>query len=61
MRLEPDNVQVIGNRARARLRRGERDETVRDLLGELVLRETRPEWAAWARTRLAELGAAAQD
>lgn len=56
MRLEPDNAQFIGNVARARLRRGDRDDTVRDLLSELVLRETRPDWAAWARTRLAEMG-----
>ena len=56
MRLEPDNAQFIGNLARARMRRGDRDETVRRLLSDLVLRETRPEWAAWARTRLAEMG-----
>jgi hypothetical protein len=29
---------------------------VRDLLQQLVLRETRPEWADWARERLAMLG-----
>lgn len=56
MRIEPDNPQFIGNLARARMRRGDRDATVRQLLSELVLRETRPDWAAWARTRLAEMG-----
>jgi Flp pilus assembly protein TadD len=62
MRLGPDNVQFLGNLARARIRRGDRDKSVRDLLGDLVLRETRPDWVAWARNRLAEIGAgAAQD
>lgn len=56
MRIEPDNPHYIGNLARARMRRGDRDATVRELLSELVLRETRPAWAAWARTRLAEMG-----
>ena len=61
MRIEPDNPQFIGNLARARMRRGDRDVTVRELLSALVLRETRPAWAAWARTRLAELGAGGRD
>jgi Flp pilus assembly protein TadD len=55
MRLEPDNVQFIGNLARARVRRGDRDEAVRELLDKLVLRETRPDWADWARGQLATM------
>ena len=61
MRIEPDNPQFIGNLARARMRRGDRDESVRELLSSLVLRETRPEWADWARTRLAEMGDSDRD
>ena len=57
MRLEPDNVQFIGNLARARVRRGDRDDDVRDLLGKLVMRETRPDWADWARGQLATMNA----
>ncbi len=53
MGLEPDNGQFIGNLARARVRRGDGGEPVRDLLGKLVLRDERPEWVAWARRRLA--------
>ena len=56
MRLAPDDAQFIGNLARARVRRGDRDASVRDLLERLVLRETRPQWADWARARLATLG-----
>lgn len=53
MGLEPDNGQFIGNLARARVRRGDGGEPVRDLLDKLVLRDDRPEWVAWARRRLA--------
>lgn len=49
----PDNVQVLGNLARARIRRGDRDPATRELLERIVLRETRPQWAEWARSQLA--------
>jgi Flp pilus assembly protein TadD len=55
--VEPDHVQAIGNLARARIKRGDRDADVRALLGKLVLRDTRPEWLAWARSTLARLEA----
>ena len=58
---EPDNAQYIGNAARARLRRGDRDSEVRDLLNDLVLKDTRPEWVTWARQRLATLRATAPE
>ena len=51
---EPDNIDALGNLARAP-RRGDKDAEVRDLLNELVLKDTRPEWVAWARDRLATL------
>jgi Flp pilus assembly protein TadD len=52
MELEPDNAYYIGNLARARLRRGDRDATTRDLLQALVLKDTRPTWITWARETL---------
>jgi Tfp pilus assembly protein PilF len=51
--LEPNNTSVIGNLARARLRRGDSDEEVRDLLLSLISRDSRPEWVNWAKERLA--------
>lgn len=51
--LEPDNPQFIGNLARSRIRRGERSAEVRQLLQDLVIRETRPNWTAWATEQLA--------
>jgi Flp pilus assembly protein TadD len=53
----PDNVQVLGNLARARIRRGDRDESVRELLQQLVMRETRPQWTEWARGQLSTISA----
>jgi len=52
-RLAPTNPQFVGNLARARLRMSESDPTVRPLLGELLLVETRPEWRHWAMETLA--------
>jgi len=53
--LEPDNVQIMGNWARARVarvRRGERDPELAALLNKLVARETRPDWLDWERREL---------
>jgi Flp pilus assembly protein TadD len=58
--LEPDNTQVMGNLARARVRRGEADEQLRLLLSDLVIRDTRPEWVEWARQRLSAMPAEEQ-
>ncbi len=59
--LEPENIHAMGNLARARVRRGDRDPEVRALLGRLVLRETRPDWLAWERSVLSRLDATAND
>ena len=53
--LAPDQVEVLGNLVRARIRRGDRDASLKDLLSQLVLRETRPDWLAWAKEKLALL------
>lgn len=53
VKLEPDNPQFVGNDARARVRRGDTDKQVRTLLDKLASLDTRPEWVAWARERLA--------
>jgi Flp pilus assembly protein TadD len=56
--MEPDNPQYIGNLARARVRRGDRDTQTRQLLEELALKDDRPEWVEWARLKLLKLRAA---
>jgi Flp pilus assembly protein TadD len=56
--LGPENVEALGNLARARIRRGDHQGDVAALLEKLVLRDTRPTWAAWERKTLARLQAA---
>jgi Flp pilus assembly protein TadD len=56
-RLEPDNPQYLGNLARAKIKRGDSDQDTRQLLEELVFKDTRPDWRDWARTKLLQLGA----
>jgi len=54
--LEPDNPIFIGNIARARIKRGDKGPEMRDLLTELLLKDTRPEWLAWAHEKRAMIG-----
>ena len=51
--LEPETVEIIGNLARVFVRTNRKDPRTRDLLREVVLRDQRPQWVAWARERLA--------
>ncbi len=51
--LEPDNPELIGNLTRLRVRAGRADEKTYGLLQDLALKDTRPEWARWARDRMA--------
>ncbi len=53
MDFEPENMQFVGNVARARLRRGESVQDVSPLLNKVSLKDTRPEWVEWAREELA--------
>jgi Tfp pilus assembly protein PilF len=55
--LEPDNIHAMGNLARARVRRGDQGADLAELLGQLALRETRPDWLAWERSMLSRLQA----
>jgi len=59
--LAPDSVEVTGNLARVRLRQGKRDDRTRQLLADLVLKDTRPEWLTWARKQLALMGGVKPD
>ena len=55
--IAPENVQALGNLARAKVRRGDRGGDVRALLQRLVLRDDRTDWLAWERKTLARLEA----
>ncbi len=56
LKIEPDNPQFVGNAARARLRRGDKDAKIRELLSKLVCVDTRPQWVQWAREKLVLMG-----
>jgi len=49
---EPDNPELLGNLARARMRRGDTGPEVRDLLRQIVMKDTRPAWRGWAEQQL---------
>ena len=51
--LAPDTPLLIGTLARARVRRGDRDEDTRAVLARLVATDSRPQWVAWAKEQLA--------
>jgi Flp pilus assembly protein TadD len=54
--IEPDNTHVIGNLARTHARWGNDKPRLRELLTELVLKDTRRDWQEWARHRLMSMG-----
>jgi Flp pilus assembly protein TadD len=55
--LEPENVQIAGNLARAYVRLNRKDDRTRQLLKDIALKDTRPRWRAWAQERLLAIGA----
>jgi Flp pilus assembly protein TadD len=54
-KLAPDNPEYIGNLARVRVKRGDRDDETRKLLEELTFKDPRPDWQDWARMMLFQL------
>ncbi len=54
--LEPDNAEYLGNLARAKVRRGDRDIETKKILEELVMKDSRPQWSQWARVNLLRMG-----
>lgn len=53
MKIQPDNPILIGNLARSKHRRGDKDQEQLNLLEQIVLKDTRTTWTGWARSRLA--------
>lgn len=52
VRMEPENPLLVGNLARAQIRRGDRGDEVAGLLQTLIATDTRSTWVAWAKERL---------
>jgi Tfp pilus assembly protein PilF len=55
LKLAPDNEPIIANLVRARLRRGDRGDDIRQLLEKVLSKDDRPEWVQWAREQLGRL------
>ena len=51
--IDPTNAECLGNLTRAQIRRGNRDDTVRYQLQQLLIIDTRPTWIEWAEDQLA--------
>ena len=56
LKIEPDDVQTIGNLARVYVRDNRKDQRTREILNEIVMKDTRPDWVSWAKERIAILG-----
>lgn len=52
MAIDPDNIEYVGNLARVKVRLGETDKSLTDLLSKIVLYDSRPEWSQWAQRML---------
>lgn len=61
VQADPDYLEGVGGLARAYIRSGRRDAKTRDLLSQILLRDTRPEWLAWAREQTTMSGQPAAD
>lgn len=55
LQMQPDNPQLIGNLARAKHQRGDKDNEQRDLLEQLILKDTRTRWRNWAQQEVHKL------
>jgi Tfp pilus assembly protein PilF len=56
LQLAPDSTEATANLARLRIRNNQKDDRTRQLLGDVVMKDTRPDWVAWARKELALMG-----
>ncbi len=53
--LQPQSLEYLGNAARARVRRGDRNEETRELLTRIANEDDRADWNRWARATLKQM------
>jgi Flp pilus assembly protein TadD len=56
LQVDPEHVPAMGNLARNLILSGRKGPELRELLQKLVLKDARPDWAAWARREREMLG-----
>lgn len=52
LEVAPGHPEALGNLVRVQLRQGECDQSVRFMLKELLMNDSRPEWIGWAEDQL---------
>ncbi len=52
LKIDPDNITVTANLARALVLAGKKDDETRRLLKEVILKDARAEWVRWAERTL---------
>ena len=52
--LDEENAEYLGNLVRAMIRRGDDPLSMQNLLQDLVLADSRPDWAKWARSLMVD-------
>lgn len=53
LEIDPQSPQYVGNLARIYVQEKRQDQKTRDLLKQLVMNDSRPDWMEWAREQLA--------
>lgn len=53
LKIQPENPEFIGNLARLYVKSKKDPQKTRELLHEIILKDTRPRWTTWAREQLA--------
>ena len=61
MGIDSENTEVAGNLARVLVKNGKDKERVRQLLDEIILKDPRPDWVAWAKEERAMMGRSSED
>lgn len=55
LEIEPDNPEITANLARLHIRQNEKDERTRQLLQDVIAKDTRQTWIDWANRLLATI------
>lgn len=52
LKIQPDNPELIGNLARVYVKQHQNTPKTRELLHDIIMKDTRPEWTRWASEQL---------
>lgn len=49
LKIKPNSTEILGNYARARIKNGDTDNDLRNILNSLIIKDPRKEWSSWAK------------